>query len=65
MSTPFDTELDRLAVVNGVTRAQVDTIVFETRARIFAQVRRTATDEQVLDGVRTMLAAVSAAGEGR
>lgn len=60
---PLDVELDRLAKLNGITRAQIDTIVFETRARIFASVRRTATDEQVLDGIRTMLATVGAASE--
>lgn len=59
----FDVALDRCAEVNGLTRARVDTLIFETRARLF---RRgiLATEAQLIDALGLVLAVDAAKKEG-
>ncbi len=57
MSTvDFEAELDRLAVANGLTRAEVDTVVFNARAAWFKQKGFVAKDHLLLAQLKIALA---------
>lgn len=60
----FEAQLDRLAEINGMSRAGIDDLVFDARAKIFARHRVTASDAQVLDVIRQVIASVAARMEG-
>lgn len=62
--SPLDVELDRLAAVNNIPRPELTDGVFAMRARLWRELRRTATDAELIDALRLGVAADLARREG-